>query len=57
MADLLRQHGPPVLSAWNTALVEAVTTLPRIVIADLFGISACTAAETWSKYASGRWTH
>ncbi len=54
--NLLRQHGLPVLSARNTAMVEAVTTLPPIVVADLFGLSPATA-ETWARYANDSWTH
>jgi hypothetical protein len=54
--NLLRQHGLPVLSARNTAMIEAVTTLPPIVVADLFGLSPATA-ETWARYANDSWTH
>ncbi|MFE7899269.1 hypothetical protein ACFU3E_17410 [Streptomyces sp. NPDC057424] len=36
-------------------VIEAVTTLPPIVIADLFGISPSTA-ETRAKYATDSWT-
>ncbi len=53
--NLLRQHGLPVLSARNTAMIEAVTTLPPIVVADLFGLSPATA-ETWARYANDSWT-
>ncbi|MBQ0967665.1 XRE family transcriptional regulator [Streptomyces sp. RK23] len=48
VGNLLKQYDLPVLSARNTAMIEAVTTLPPIVIADLFGISPSTA-ETWAK--------
>jgi hypothetical protein len=56
VGNLLRQRALPVLSARNTAMIEAVTTLPPIVIADLFGLSPSTA-ETWARYANGSWTH
>ncbi|WP_163008648.1 hypothetical protein [Streptomyces sp. S5] len=44
-----------MLSARNTAMIEAVTTLPPIVVADLFGLSPATA-ETWARYANDSWT-
>ncbi|MEV6397115.1 hypothetical protein AB0M39_20430 [Streptomyces sp. NPDC051907] len=53
--NLLRQHGLPVLSARDTAMIEAVT-LPPIVVADLFGLGPATA-ETWARYANDSWTH
>lgn len=37
VSSLLRQHGLPVLNARNTAMIGAVTMLPPIVVADLFG--------------------
>ncbi|GAP45841.1 uncharacterized protein SAZU_0571 [Streptomyces azureus] len=43
MGNLLKQHGLPVLSARNTAVIEAVTTLPPVVVADLFGLHSSTA--------------
>jgi hypothetical protein len=39
----MKQHGFPVRAARNTALMEAITDLPPIVVADLFGISPATA--------------
>ncbi|GAA3823211.1 hypothetical protein [Streptomyces chiangmaiensis] len=36
-------------------MIEAATSLPPIVIADLFGISPSTA-ESWTKYANDSWT-
>ncbi|MFB6580522.1 hypothetical protein ACFCYC_24485 [Streptomyces sp. NPDC056402] len=40
---LLRSHGLPVLTARNTAMIEAATDLPPIVIADLFGLHRLSA--------------
>jgi hypothetical protein len=39
----MKQHGLPVRAARNTALMESITDLPPIVVADLFGISPATA--------------
>ncbi|MGW5237031.1 hypothetical protein ACWEQU_33335 [Streptomyces nodosus] len=36
-------------------MIEAVSTLPPIVVADLFGLSPATA-ETWARYADDSWT-
>jgi hypothetical protein len=55
VGNLLNHHGLPVLSARNTAMIEAVTTLPPIVIADLFGLHPATA-EAWARYANASWT-
>ncbi|WP_233273584.1 hypothetical protein [Streptomyces broussonetiae] len=53
LADQMRQHGLPVRAARNTALMEAITDLPPIVVADLFGISPATA-QRWSQLAGNR---
>ncbi|MFB7435259.1 hypothetical protein ACFCZ5_28400 [Streptomyces microflavus] len=50
----MREHGLPVRRARNTAMIEAVTRLPAIVVADLFGIHPGTA-ESWARYANARW--
>ena len=50
LTALLRQHGLPTLAARNTAMIEAVSELSPIVIADLFGIHPGTA-HTWAKFA------
>ncbi|MEV0259412.1 hypothetical protein AB0H82_34810 [Streptomyces sp. NPDC050732] len=52
---LLQRHGLPVLNARNTAMLEAVTTLPPIVIADLFGLHPDTV-NNWAKYAGDSWS-
>jgi hypothetical protein len=43
-----------VISARNTAMIEAVADLPPIVISDLFGISPRTA-YAWAQYAQDSW--
>jgi hypothetical protein len=50
----MKQHGLPVRAARNTALMEAITDLPPIVVADLFGISPATA-HRWSQLAGNSW--
>ncbi|WP_399947074.1 hypothetical protein ACGH52_39260 [Streptomyces sp. BBFR25] len=45
MVNKLRQHGPEVISARNTAMLEAVADLPPIVISDLSGVSASSALD------------
>jgi hypothetical protein len=50
----MKQHGLAVISARNTAMIEAVADLPPIVISDLFGISPRTA-YAWAQYAQGSW--
>lgn len=52
---LLREHGLPTLAARNTAMIEAVSELPPIVIADLFGIHPGTA-HAWANFAQTSWT-
>jgi hypothetical protein len=37
-------------------MIEAVITLPPVVITDLFGLRPSTA-ETWAKYANDSRTH
>ncbi|MFE4631222.1 hypothetical protein [Streptomyces mirabilis] len=54
LADQMRHHGLPVRAARNTALMEAITDLPPIVVADLFGISPATA-HRWSQLAGNSW--
>ncbi|MGW3209079.1 hypothetical protein [Streptomyces sp. NPDC001135] len=51
--NLLNQCGLPVLSARNTAMIEAVTSLPPIVVADLF---ECIPARPRADYAKGDWS-
>ncbi|MER6738918.1 hypothetical protein [Streptomyces puniciscabiei] len=53
--NLLNQCGLPVFSARNTAMIEAVTSLPPIVVADLFGMHPSTA-QRWANYAKGDWS-
>ncbi|MFH9355684.1 hypothetical protein [Kitasatospora sp. NPDC017646] len=51
----MKQHDLSVISARNTAMLEAVADLPPIVISDLFGIHPNTA-YTWAQYANDSWT-
>ncbi|MFD0449416.1 hypothetical protein ACFQ10_54865 [Streptomyces indonesiensis] len=53
--NLLNQFGLPVLSARNTAMIEAVTSLPPIVVADLFGMHPSTA-QRWANSAKDDWS-
>ncbi|CAL9325997.1 XRE family transcriptional regulator [Streptomyces sp. SudanB182_2057] len=52
---LLNECGLPVRSARNTAMIEAVTSLPPIVVADLFGIHPNTA-QKWANYTKDDWS-
>lgn len=54
MVNKLRKHGLEVISARNTAMLEAVADLPPIVISDLFGISA-SSAHRWARHAQDSW--
>ncbi|GHH27232.1 hypothetical protein [Streptomyces lanatus] len=38
-----------------TAMIEAVTSLPPIVVADLFGMHPSTA-QSWTNYAKDDWS-
>ena len=51
----MKRHGLAVISARNSAMIEAVADLPPIVISDLFGISPRTA-HAWAQYAQDSWT-
>ncbi len=50
----MRKHGLPGISARNTAMVEAITDLPPIVVSDLFGVHPHTA-YVWAQYAQNSW--
>jgi hypothetical protein len=50
----MRQHGPPVRAARNTAMLQSLADLPPIVIADLFGINPGTVHRS-SQFAGGSW--
>lgn len=54
IVNKLRNHGLEVISARNTAMLEAVADLPPIVISDLFGVSA-TSAHRWARFAQDSW--
>lgn len=52
--QLMQRHGLPTLLARNTAMIEAVTELPPIVVSDLLGIHPGTA-HAWAKLAQTSW--
>ena len=54
LQTLMRQHGLAVITARNTAMLEAAAELPPIVVSDLFGISPRTAYR-WAQYAQDSW--
>jgi hypothetical protein len=51
---LLSENQLPTLVARNTAMIESVSALPPIVIADLFGVATSTA-HRWAQYAQDSW--
>ncbi|MFB7378090.1 XRE family transcriptional regulator [Kitasatospora purpeofusca] len=53
--ELMKRHELPVITARNTAMLEAVADLPPIVISDLFGINPSTA-HSWARLAQNSWT-
>ncbi|WP_079185690.1 hypothetical protein [Streptomyces sp. NBRC 110465] len=60
-ADTLRHHGLSARAARNTAMLNALTDLPPMIIADLLGIHpktadrwAALAGNNWSEYVSSR---
>ena len=54
LRTLMKQHGLPTISARHTAMIEAVSELPPIIVSDLFGVSAGTA-HRWARYAQDSW--
>ncbi|MGI5445754.1 XRE family transcriptional regulator [Streptomyces sp. CA-243310] len=50
----MRRHGLPGIGARNTALMEAISELPPIVVSDLFGIHPSTT-YAWAQYAQNSW--
>ncbi|MGW6868978.1 XRE family transcriptional regulator [Streptomyces sp. NPDC054901] len=55
LAEKLKRYGLPARAARNTAMMEAITDLPPMVVSDLFGIEPKTA-ERWAAFAGGRWS-
>ncbi|WP_210435182.1 hypothetical protein [Saccharopolyspora sp. ASAGF58] len=49
------QHGLHNRRARNTAMIHAVTDLPPVVVADLFGVHI-TTTFSWAALASTSWT-
>ncbi|MER6145916.1 hypothetical protein ABT174_38900 [Streptomyces sparsogenes] len=54
VSEYMRKHDLPGISARNTAMMEAITDLPPIVVSDLFGIHPHTA-YAWAQYAQNSW--
>lgn len=52
--ELLAKHDLPSASAHNTAMIEAVTRLPPIVVGDLFGLGRTTVRD-WARLAQQDW--
>ncbi|MER8089485.1 XRE family transcriptional regulator [Streptomyces sp. NPDC094048] len=52
--NYMKQHDLPGISARNTAMMEAITDLPPIVVSDLFGLHPHTA-YAWAQYAQNSW--
>ncbi|MEW5539293.1 hypothetical protein AB1339_16755 [Streptomyces cyaneofuscatus] len=50
----MRKHGLPGISARSTAMMEAITDLPPIVVSDPFGMHPHTA-YAWDHYARNSW--
>ncbi len=50
----MRRHGLPGIGARNTAMMEAVTELPPIVVSDLFGVHPSTT-YAWAQFAQNSW--
>lgn len=51
---MLKRHGLPTIHARNTAMIEAVTDLPAIIVSDLFGIHPATA-DKWVRLTQNSW--
>ena len=54
LQSLLSQHDLPAIGARNTAMIEAVSALPPIVVSDLFGVTP-SSAHRWARYAQDSW--
>lgn len=52
--NYMKLHSLPGIGARNTAMMEAITDLPPIVVSDLFGIHPNTA-YAWAQYAQNSW--
>ncbi|MCX4704165.1 hypothetical protein OG252_51445 [Streptomyces sp. NBC_01352] len=51
----MKRHSLPARAARKSAMMEALTDLPPIVISDLVGISPVTAAR-WARLAGDNWS-
>ncbi|MEU4313448.1 hypothetical protein [Nocardia sp. NPDC024068] len=54
LREMLTEHGLPIRSARNTAMITAAGELPPMVISDLFGVGPGTA-QKWAHYAQASW--
>lgn len=52
---MMKQHGLAGISARNAAMIEAVSSLPPIIVSDLFGVST-SAANNWAELTQDSWT-
>ncbi|WP_237547096.1 hypothetical protein [Streptomyces sp. SID161] len=50
----MKLHSLPGIDVRNTAVMEAITDLPPIVVSNLFGVHANTA-YAWAQYAQNSW--
>jgi hypothetical protein len=55
IANLMARHDLPSIPARHTAMIEAVSDLPPVVVSDLFGIAPKTA-HAWARLAQTAWT-
>lgn len=51
---VVRRRRRPIISARNTAMCEAVTDLPPIIVSDMSGVSA-GSAHRCARYADDSW--
>lgn len=52
---MLSKQGLYTRQARNTAMIRAVTDMPAVVVADLFGLSPGTATR-WAEFANTNWS-
>jgi hypothetical protein len=51
----MRHHGLPVRAARKPAMMQTLTDLPPVVVADVFGIHPGTV-HRWAKFADSSWS-
>ncbi|MGW6263468.1 hypothetical protein [Streptomyces sp. NPDC055085] len=52
--NYMKLHDLPGISARNTAMIEAITDHPPIVVSDLFGVRP-HIPYAWAQYARNSW--